>query len=77
MIISKGACFKGQLGNIVFIGKILDVFEKSFVNLDLLQIEPSKVTYNSVVWPYQAASSMQHTQTITEEQYTCMRSVIS
>lgn len=77
MTIRKGNCFKGQLGNVVFIGRILDVFEKSFVSLDVVQIEPSKATYDSVVWPYKSVVSLRHTRSITEEQYTCMRSVIN
>lgn len=77
MVIRKDTCFKGQLGNVVFLGKIIDVFEKSFVTLDLVQVGPSKVTYDSIVWPYKSVQSLKHTTSITEEQYTCMRSVLS
>lgn len=74
--IKQGLCFKGQLENIAFVGRILDVYRDKLVVLDLIQLSPSKVNHDSVVWPYKAVASLGPVQVITEEQYRCTRDVL-
>lgn len=76
MTLKPGTYFKGQLENIVFIGKILDVYKKDFITLDLIQLSPQKVEENSVVWPYKAAKDLKHTCTITKEQFDAMKNIV-
>lgn len=76
MQVKSGLCFKGQLENIVFVGKILEVYKKKFVVLDIFQLAPERVNEPSVVWPYKAAVDLKNTWEITEQQFEAVKSIV-